>query len=90
MLTVSAKSIREATTRLAEFKQVNRNGNFVDLVTAVSTLREGYGIYDKASSPLVEWSEEHEPDMDLGAFLLGVIIGVMAADYEQEIEPESE
>jgi hypothetical protein len=86
-------ALRGATSHMSDFKAVHDGkGNYQE---ALSILRESLGIDTEAEEAYAEWLKsihrtgEPEPSF-LGGALLGLIMGLIAADYVSEAKTDTE
>lgn len=81
---VSRDSLRIAYRRLSDFYAVQKGGDRNALIEAVATLRKRYGLTDDLMNDFVEWMSDFSGDEHQGALMLGLLVGVMAAEIQHE------
>lgn len=90
---LTVEALRDATGHMSDFKAVHDGKG--DYQKALSILRESLGIDTEAEEEYADWLKEihrtGDPDPAfLGGALLGLIVGLIAADYVSETRTETE
>jgi len=70
-----------AMDRLDDFRAVHSNEDKNEQIDALDTMLEFIGLKDSAKMDLMRWIQEKDGHGQEGGFLLGVIIGVIAAKH---------
>ena len=77
--------LERAFDRLSDFEAVQRGASFADLTDAVARLQESVGIDEDDRALIRERLERRSTASGThGAVLMGVILGLMAADLARE------
>ncbi len=81
-------SLARALARIDDFEAVQSRVSGQDLVDAVAHLQESVGLDDEARARIGEWLGERGSASRRapGHLLLGVIVGLMAAELRSEAE----
>lgn len=77
-------ALRIACRRLDDFYAVQKGNGHHALVEAVTTLRKSFGLTDELMKEFSEWTEEFCGEEHQGGLILGLLIGVMAAEIQHE------
>lgn len=73
-----------AMDRLDEFKAVHAGEVKDEQIDALATMMEFIGMKDSAKIDLMHWIQDKNGHGQEGGFLLGVVIGVIAAKHRVE------
>ncbi|WP_354699035.1 hypothetical protein DSM112329_04739 [Paraconexibacter sp. AEG42_29] len=82
--TALAEALREAFDRLTDFVVVQTAGDRELELADVLCLQESVGIDDDARAMFASRLDEVQPDAPVGAVLLGVLLGLSAAQLQAE------
>ena len=78
--------LERAFDRLSDFEAVQRGTSFDDLTDAVARLQESVGIDENDRALIRERLQQRSSAPGThGAVLMGVILGLMAADLAREV-----
>lgn len=83
-MTAMGSELQRAFDRLADFEAVQRGRPLEDLIEAVGLLQESVGIDEQARALIRDRLRQRGPVDGAGTVLLGVIIGLMAAELAAE------
>ena len=70
-----------ACSRLEDFYAIHKDTSFREMIEAVTTLREGYGIDDEVADQYIKWVHKFAGEQYDEPMLLGLLVGIMAADH---------
>lgn len=75
-----------ACDRIEDFYFVQRDGEWADIMRALSVLKESLGITEEIGDYLTTWADEFlEDNFDHASLLLGLMLGLIAADRQHEL-----
>lgn len=86
-MTEIADSLARAFDRIDDFQSVQTGSSFEELMDAVLLLQRAVGIEDESRRLIRDRLQELNGFQHAGGVLLGVIVGLFAAELEGELTP---
>ena len=83
---VSKSDFTFAMDRLDDFRAVHTGEDKGNQLNALDIMVESIGLGDSAKMDLMHWIQDRDGHGQEGGFLLGVIIGIVAAEHAVERE----